>query len=120
MANYFAASCQITSKVSFLQEVLPDGRATSAPPGDFEGMCTTECLLYMWILKGSDDGVELMRLWTLSIVRYPKKLKNSMFRKLDLFPSSGDGETQTVEGNLYKEDFRDNTPRDLHLTRKMI
>jgi hypothetical protein len=46
------------------------------------------------ILMGSDDGVqhsELLRFWTFSIVQYSKKLENT-FRKLDLFPSSGQGE----------------------------
>jgi hypothetical protein len=43
---------------------------------------------------GSDDGVqhsELLSFWTLSIVQYYKKLENATFRKLDLFPSSGQG-----------------------------
>jgi hypothetical protein len=33
--------------------------------------------------------------WTLSIVQYSKKLENTMFRKLDLFPSSGQGGERT-------------------------
>jgi hypothetical protein len=44
---------------------------------------------------GSDDGVqhsELLSFWTLSIVQYSNKLENTTFRKLDLFPSSGQGE----------------------------
>jgi hypothetical protein len=47
---------------------------------------------------GSDDGVwhsELLSFWTLSIVRYSKKLKNTTFRKLDLFPSPGQGGGET-------------------------
>jgi hypothetical protein len=43
---------------------------------------------------GSDDGVkhsELPSFWTLSIVQYSKKFKNTTFRKLDLFPSPGQG-----------------------------
>jgi hypothetical protein len=42
----------------------------------------------------SDDGVqhsELLSFWTLSIVQYSKKLENTTFWKLDLFPSSGRG-----------------------------
>jgi hypothetical protein len=38
---------------------------------------------------------ELLSFWTLSIVQYSKKLKNTTFRKLDLFPSSGEGEKNT-------------------------
>jgi hypothetical protein len=35
-----------------------------------------------------------MCIWTSSIVQYSKELENPMFRKLDLFPSSGmNGET---------------------------
>jgi hypothetical protein len=34
---------------------------------------------------------ELLGVWTLSIVRYSKKLESATFRKLDLFPSSGGG-----------------------------
>jgi hypothetical protein len=34
---------------------------------------------------------ELISFWTLSIVQYSKKLENTTFRKLDLFPSSGHG-----------------------------
>jgi hypothetical protein len=30
--------------------------------------------------------------WTLSIIQYSKKQKNTTFRKLDLFPSSGGGQ----------------------------
>jgi hypothetical protein len=48
----------------------------------------------MSILMGSDDGVqhsELLSFWTLSIVQCSKKLENTTFRKLDLFPSSGRG-----------------------------
>jgi hypothetical protein len=41
---------------------------------------------------------ELPGFWTLSIVRYSKKLENTTFRKLDLFPSSGErGGTYSVE-----------------------
>jgi hypothetical protein len=46
------------------------------------------------ILMGSDDGVyhsELLSFWTLSMVHYSKKLENTTFRKLNLFPSSGRG-----------------------------
>jgi hypothetical protein len=39
--------------------------------------------------------LELLGLWTLSIVRYSKKkkkkLKDTTFRKLDMFPFSGEG-----------------------------
>jgi hypothetical protein len=52
---------------------------------------------------GSDDGVqhaELLSFWTLSIVQYSKKLKNTTFRKLDLFPSSGRGGTPNQLGPL--------------------
>jgi hypothetical protein len=38
------------------------------------------------------DHSELIGFWTLSIVWYSKKLENTTFRKLDLFPSSGQGE----------------------------
>jgi hypothetical protein len=41
---------------------------------------------------GSVDGVqhsELLSFWTFSIVQYSKKLENTTFRRLDLFPSSG-------------------------------
>jgi hypothetical protein len=37
---------------------------------------------------------------TLSIFRYSKKLESTKFRKLDLFPSSGKGETPTLLGPL--------------------
>jgi hypothetical protein len=40
---------------------------------------------------------ELLGFWTLYIVWYSKKLENATFRKLDLFPSSGEGgETPTL------------------------
>jgi hypothetical protein len=58
---------------------------------------------------GSDDGVyhsELLDFWTLSIVRYSKKLENTTFRKLDLFPSSGEvWETPTQLGPLERADL---------------
>jgi hypothetical protein len=55
----------------------------------------------MLTLKGSDDGIwhsGLQGFWTLSIVRYSKKQKNTMFRKLDLFPFSCEeaGDTYSV------------------------
>jgi hypothetical protein len=34
---------------------------------------------------------EFLSFWTLSIVQYSKKFENTTFRKLDLFPSSGQG-----------------------------
>jgi hypothetical protein len=33
---------------------------------------------------------ELLGFWTFSIVRYSRKLENTTFRKLNLFPSSGE------------------------------
>jgi hypothetical protein len=39
---------------------------------------------------------ESLGFWTLSIVRNSKQLGNSMYRKLDLFPSSCEGETPTL------------------------
>jgi hypothetical protein len=51
---------------------------------------------YMSILKGSDDGVlqsGLVCFWTLSIVWYSKKY--TVFRKMDLFSSSGVGKRGT-------------------------
>jgi hypothetical protein len=33
---------------------------------------------------------ELMGFWTLSIIWYAKKLENTTFQKLDLFPPSGE------------------------------
>jgi hypothetical protein len=47
---------------------------------------------------GSDDGLlhsELLSFWTLFIVQYSKKLENTAFRKLDVFPSSGRGGGRT-------------------------
>jgi hypothetical protein len=44
-------------------------------------------------LKGSDNGAQYMGLldfWTLSIIRILKNTKEHTFRKLDLFPSSGE------------------------------
>jgi hypothetical protein len=38
--------------------------------------------------------------WTLSIVRYSKNFENTTFRKADLFPSSGEGETPILLRNL--------------------
>jgi hypothetical protein len=38
--------------------------------------------------------------WTSPIVRYSKKLESAKFRKLVLFPSSGEGETPTLLGPL--------------------
>jgi hypothetical protein len=39
---------------------------------------------------------KLLGSWTLSVVRYSKKLENSVFLKLYLFPSSGEWETRTL------------------------
>lgn len=39
------------------------------------------------------DMLELLGSWTLSDVRFSKKLENLVFRKLDLFPSSDEWET---------------------------
>jgi hypothetical protein len=36
-------------------------------------------------------NTELLGFWTLSIVRYSRKIGDTTFRKLDLFPSSGKG-----------------------------
>jgi hypothetical protein len=47
-----------------------------------------------WNLKGSDIDVrhsESLGLWTSSIIRNYKYLESTTFRKLDLFPSSGEG-----------------------------
>jgi hypothetical protein len=42
-------------------------------------------------------NLKLLGVWTLSIVWYSKKLENTMFQKLDLFPSSGErGDTYSV------------------------
>jgi hypothetical protein len=44
---------------------------------------------------------ELLSFWTLSIVQYSKKLENTTFQKLDLFPSSGRvGRTPSQLGTL--------------------
>jgi hypothetical protein len=49
---------------------------------------------------------ESLGLWTLSIVRHSKKLKNIKFRKQDLFPSSSDEmETPTLLGYLERANF---------------
>jgi hypothetical protein len=37
----------------------------------------------------------LLGFWTLSTVRYSKKQRNTAFRKMDLFPSSGQGAGDT-------------------------
>jgi hypothetical protein len=42
-------------------------------------------------------NLKLLGVWTLSIVWYSKKLENTTFQKLDLFPSSGErGDTYSV------------------------
>jgi hypothetical protein len=58
-----------------------------------------------YTLKGSDDGVwhsGLMGFWTLSIIRYSKKQKNTTFWKLDLFPFSGEKAGDTTLGRSSK------------------
>jgi hypothetical protein len=47
---------------------------------------------------------ELLGFWTLSIVRNAKKIDDTTFRKLDLFPSSGEGwETDSVESVIKRK-----------------
>jgi hypothetical protein len=46
-------------------------------------------------------GTQILGFWTLSIAHNSKRLENTTFRKLDLFPSSGNGrETPTLLGRL--------------------
>jgi hypothetical protein len=52
----------------------------------------------IWCFTG-----ELLGFWTLSINRFSKKLENTPFQKLDLFPSSGEGGGDTYNvGSLRK------------------
>jgi hypothetical protein len=57
----------------------------------------------------SDGAVwhsELLGFWTLPIIRYSEGLKNTAFRKLDLFPPSGEGgKTPTLLGPLERVNF---------------
>jgi hypothetical protein len=51
---------------------------------------------------------ELLSFWTLSIVQYSKKLENTTYRKLGLFPSSGrweGGRTPSQLGPLERANF---------------
>jgi hypothetical protein len=49
----------------------------------------------------------LLSFWTLSVVQYSKKLENTTFRKLDLFPSSGRGaRTPSQLGPLERANLR--------------
>jgi hypothetical protein len=43
---------------------------------------------------------------TLSIVRYYKKLENTAFRIMDLFPSSGEGKTPILLGSLDRANLK--------------
>jgi hypothetical protein len=47
-----------------------------------------------------DTQTELLGFCTLFIIQYIKKLENTMFQNLDLFLSSGEGETLTMLGPL--------------------
>jgi hypothetical protein len=63
----------------------------------------------MLLLKCSADGVKhsgLLFFFTLSIVRYSKKLENTAFHKMDLFPSSGEGKTPTLLGLLERANLK--------------
>jgi hypothetical protein len=51
---------------------------------------TLDILDRRWGFKAFNFQSELLGFWTLSIVQYSKKLDNTMFWKLDLFPSSGE------------------------------
>jgi hypothetical protein len=47
--------------------------------------------------RKEDDKKKLLGFWTLSNVQYSEKLGNTMFRKLNMFPSSGEkGGTYSV------------------------
>jgi hypothetical protein len=45
----------------------------------------------LWMCEANELQSKLMGFWTVSIVRDSKRLETTMFRKLDLFPSSGAG-----------------------------
>jgi hypothetical protein len=50
---------------------------------------------------GQEHKMTLLGVWTLSIVKYSKKKKNTTFRKLALLPSLDEGrETSTLLGLL--------------------
>jgi hypothetical protein len=51
-------------------------------------------------MKGKDTLRITVFFWTLSIVRYSKKLESTMFGKMDLFPSSAEREDTYPVGSL--------------------
>jgi hypothetical protein len=66
-----------------------------------EGRSITSCSVgHLWQSNSSKCNMSLdsglLGFWTLSSVRYSKKQKNTTFRKLDLFPSSGEGAGDTL------------------------
>jgi hypothetical protein len=81
----------------YLLSPLPEGNRTlsknkTLPPDTAPGLSKHKSwfLLYLFYLR-------FMDVLTLSIVRYYKKnTKSTLFRKLDLFPSSGEG-----KGDIY-------------------
>jgi hypothetical protein len=59
---------------------------------------------------------DLKGFWTLSIVRYSKRLEKTMFRKLDPFPVSGDGRGDTNSvGSLRKR-----KPQSLDMSKNSV
>jgi hypothetical protein len=56
---------------------------------------------------------EVQGFWTMTIVGYSKKIENTAFRKLDVFPSSGEGERETYSvGSLRKNNLNHWTALD--------